>query len=312
MTTNDQAEASGVPVELSKDDLLKYVEIDLWERFQERLWKVVGIGLTVITIIGFLGVPYYIKNEMNNALRQQALDFRQRTDAILSQAKLLSVLTTRYNSERSRFDTDVYRLIEAIGKFRAESKGEAPKYRSYAPEDELTQLISRSDFSRVVDGSAPMAIELFSVPNDLRGKTLMPPTVYIDERMGLQGAGGYRENHPVRDGAYEGAIRDLRFRMVALEALRRAIASSQDGLLALGGVTEIEKRVETVRVKSLESTEFSDSMRKEVASIADSFLNDEEKAEFARFQSLYLEGELPLYQAPNTALQGPRDKVVRP
>jgi len=310
MTTDKQA--NGIPGELSRADLLKYVELDLWQRFQERLWRVVGIVLTTVTVVGVLGVPYYITSEVNEALREQSLDFKNRTEAILSQAKLLAVLTARYDSERYRFDTDVYRLIEAIEKHRAENGGEQPEHRFNDPADELAQLVSRVDFAKVVDGSGLMTQGLFEQPSDLDGKQLLPPTAHLVENRGLQGSGGYREPHPVRDGTYEGALRDLRFRIVTIEALRRAIASSKDRLIALGGVTEIEKRVETVRVKALESTEFSEALGREVTDLANGFLSDEEKAEFARVQSLYLEGELPRYEAPDPAQRAVRDDAEQP
>jgi hypothetical protein len=299
MTTN--TEGGLIPTELSKDDLLKYVELDLWRRFQERLWKIVGIVLTMVTVVGFLGVPYYIKNEVSDTLQKQATDFKQRTDAILSQAKLLTILTAQYDSERYRFDSDVYRLIDAIKKFRAASGTEQPKHRFNDPEEELAQLISRRDFSKVVDGSAMMTRGVFAVPKDLKEQRILPQTSYMVENRGLQGSGGYSETHPVRNGTYEGAIRDLRFRVVALEVLRRTIAASQDKLLALGGVTEIERRVETVRVKSLESTEFGEAAIKELAAVANSFLSHDDQREFARVQSLYLPFEGPRYQASSAA-----------
>ena len=294
-------EAANEPVvrtELSKDDLLKYVELDLWGRFQDRLWKVVGIVLTIFTIVGLLGIPYYIRNEVNSTLQKQAADFKQRTDAILAYSKLLASLTAHYDSERYRFDADVYRLIDAVKKWRSESGQPQTQNRFDDPEEFLAQLASRTDFSKVVEGSLLMTRGLTTVPEDLKGKRLQPRTSYMVENKGISGAGGYSETHPVRNGTYEGSLRDLRFRIVKLEALRRAIIASQTRLLTLGGVTELEKQVETVRVKSLESTEFNDALAREIAVLANSFLGDEDRKEFTRVQSLYLPTDVAAYKAP--------------
>lgn len=308
METKTQVDA--IPTELSKDDLLKYIELDLWGKFQERLWKVVGIALTIFTVVGLLGIPYYIKGEVSNTLQKQAADFKQRTEAILVYAKLIATLTVQYDSERYRFDADVYRLIDAIKKSR-EQRPASLYDRFNGIVVELTHLVSGKDFSGVVEAPAIMTRLRFDIPNDLKGKQWLPPTVHIVENKGFKASGSYTEVHPIRDGSYEGSIKDLRFRIVTLEALRRAIASSQEKLLTLGGATEMERRVETVRVKSLESTEFSDSLAKEVTALANNFLNDKEKREFARFQSLYLQGEAFKYQAPNPRSRGARGKAAR-
>jgi hypothetical protein len=44
-------------LEISRDDLLKYIELDLWSRFQGRLWAMAAIFVTAVSIAGVLGVP---------------------------------------------------------------------------------------------------------------------------------------------------------------------------------------------------------------------------------------------------------------
>ena len=310
MTTPPPTDA--VPLELSKDDLLKYVELDLWNRFQERLWKAVGIVLTVITVVGLLGIPYYIKSEVSATLQKQAVDFKRRTDEILTYAKLLAIQSAQYDSQRYRFDADVYRLIDAIKRDRgSETREEQEKRRFNDPVNELAKLISRQDFSQVTQGSI-VSSTLFATPAELKGKHLMPPTAYIVENKGLSGSGGYVENHPVKNGTYEGSLTDLRFRIVVLEGLRRAVAFSQGKPMELGGVTDVDRRVETVRVKTLESAEFNIAFAKELGTQANQFLTEDEKLEFARVQQFYIPDDVPEYKAPDPPLPGTRNKAARP
>jgi len=298
----DAATNGTVAVELSKDDLLKYVELDLWGRFQERLWKVVGIILTGITVIGFLGVPYYIRNEVRATLQTQATEFKNNTNEIRAYAKLLAIATAQYESERIRFDAQVYRLIDAVKHTRAELRQKKPEFIINDPEEILARLVSRPDFSKVVTGSLMSKTELFSVPGEFKDKKLLPPTAFVVENKGLSGSGGYSEMHPVRDGSYAGALQDLRFRIVALEARRKTLDALQEKLVTLGGVTDIEKQVESVREKSIETTYYSDVFTKEMMQVANSFLSSADKKAFERAQSLYLPQEQATYHVPVSAV----------
>lgn len=294
---------------LSKDDLLKYIELDLWSKFQERLWKVVGIFLTLVTVVGLLGVPYYIKSEVNTHLQQREKEFTDKTNAIFAYSKLLSELRALYASERYRFDGDVLRVVAVLAEAKKSESppGARPSFQD--PDRELVALISRDDFAQVVEGSF-MSKELFAVPQELKDKPLVPATVITVENTGLLGSGGYQEIHPVRDGTYGGIIRDLRYRILVLEVLRRSINDVQRNMLALGGSSALEKRVEEVRVSSLESSEFLDSFSKELTSLANIFLTGTEQEQFSRVQQLYVLGYHPGYVPPKSAPQIPQKSVA--
>jgi len=288
--------------ELSKDDLLKYVELDLWNRFQERLWKVVGVFLTLVTVVGLLGVPYYIKSEVTAHLQKREKEFTDKTDEMVAYSKLLAVLRARYDSERYRFDGDMLRVVSALAEARKSGPDTAKKSpRFNDPENELVALVSRHDFAQVTEGSF-MAGEAFVVPPEMKDKNLVPPTTITIENKGVVGAGGYMETHPVRNGTYGGIIKDLRYRIVVLEGLRRAIDSLQEKMLSLGGTSVLERRVQVVRVNSIEATEFHDLFSDEMASIAKAFLTADEQKEFAQLQSLYVPDYKSSYVVPNTPL----------
>jgi hypothetical protein len=288
-----------VRTELSKDDLLKYVELDLWNRFQERLWKIVGVVLTVVTVAGLLGVPYYIRVQVNNTLQQQAKDFENRTGEMLAYSKLIAVLNAQYNSERYRFDGDVYRIVAALREGVTDPSVGLGVGLSSA--DQLISLVSGEDFQKVTENSY-MTTPAFWVPTELRNKKLVPPTTITMENRGPTGSGGgFRQAHPVRDGSYDGCIRDLRYRIVILESLRKAMIVLQEKLLTLGGSSELAKRVELVRIKSIEASDFNESFGKEVDLIANRFLNEKERQEFAQLQEMYTLGFTTNYKAPNVS-----------
>lgn len=268
---------------LSRDELLKYVEVDLWSKFQGRLWTVVGGVLTLVAVVGLLGVPYYIKSQVELQLAQRTREFQLRSEEVMSHAKLLAMESARYQAERLRLDADIYRLLNAL---RDQASDKKNHLASFSPDEALVQLVSSMDFSKTVEGSLS-TMQLWSIPKDMRGKRLLEPTMYTVENPGLHGAGMYSEIHPVRDGTYGGCINDIKYRIVVIEALRRSIAASEKKLLELGGVDENEKRYQVVRFSSLESSEYNESLDKEIASIAAKFLSPEEKKQFEDARKLY-------------------------
>jgi hypothetical protein len=273
-----------IPTELSKDDLLKYVELDLWSKFQERLWKIVGIVITIVTILGLLGVPYYIKTQVTSHLVDREKEFTQRTKDISEYSKLLTLLRGRYDGERYRLDGDVLRVIDILERTEQGKSDKDDQGEFNDPVSELFSLISRSDFADVVEN--PVARHpLEIVPDKLRGKSIMPPTIFTVAGSGLALAAGGKEPHPIKDGTYEGVLKDLKFRILILEALRRCIDKLQADMLALGNTTPQNDKV--ITVDSLQGTDFQEIFSAQISSIANQFLNQEEKETFQKNQTLY-------------------------
>ncbi|MBC8031845.1 MAG: hypothetical protein H7Z16_17310 [Pyrinomonadaceae bacterium] len=292
-TNETKRAAETIKTELSKEDLLKYVELDLWSKFQERLWKLVGLFLTIVTVIGLLGIPYYIRNEVTGHLQQREKEFTDKTDQILAYSKLLAILRARYDSERYRFDGEVLRIAAALEEQQGNQISDnAPSLLS--PGNELVSLISRADFAEVV-GSSPIASRPLEVPENLKNVKLLPATIVTLERKGSALASGDKELHPIRNGTFHGLIKDLRYRIVVLEALRRSILSLEEGMVSLGGGTDLAKRLEVLRVNTLESRDFQGAFANELSSIAGNFLTKSEQAQFAQYQDLYTLGYKPNY-----------------
>src|ERR1043165_413758 len=141
MHSNDRkTNAETIPTELSKDDLLKYVELDLWSRFQDRLWKIVGIVMTIVTVLGLLGVPYYIRTEVTSHLVNREKEFTLRIKEITEYSKLLALLRGRYDGEKYRLDGDILRVIDLIQR-TDEGKSDERQVSFLVPASELFSLV---------------------------------------------------------------------------------------------------------------------------------------------------------------------------
>jgi hypothetical protein len=274
--------AGSVSRELSKDDLLRYVELDLWNRFQDRLWKIVGLVLTGVTVLGLLGVPYYIKSEVSSRIESREKEFAERTKEVLEYSKLLAILKARYDGERYRFDGDVLRLVDALNQMAKPGSDTGPSF--IEPAGELSTLLSKSDFSDIVAGSSFASFEAAAAMND---KKVLPPTVMVVSGKGVILETGEIETHPIKNGTYGGAVRDLKFRMVVLEALRNTINRTQEEMLNVGHSLAETNKNGAVTAASLLAKEFLPAFSSEVSSIANSFLKKEEQAVFATYQKLY-------------------------
>jgi hypothetical protein len=298
--------------ELSKDDLLRYVELDLWAKFQERLWKLVGVVLTVVTVLGLLGVPYYIKNEVTSHLLEREKEFTQRTNEVLEYSKVLAILRARYDGERYCFDGDVLRLVNALDKI--EDKDQAKKNPDVDngpsfldPRSELVSLISRPDFSEVVDGSASARNPLV-IPENMKLKQVLPPTVFTLSKSGMTLQTGDKDPHPIRNGSYEGTIKDLKYRIAVLEAWRRSIEEMQNQMLSVGNNFNEAKTQEPVTAESLQYKDFQRLFATALSSVVNGFLTKEERAEFEQWQSLYTLGYKVNYVSPAPS---PKDATGR-
>ncbi len=109
-----EADSPPEKIPISRDDLLKYVELDLWSRFRERLWGVLATFLTLITVAGYLGVPYYIRSEMDRRLTEQQATFARRMAEAVTYSELLSMTAVRYHEARFELQKDMALLVGGL------------------------------------------------------------------------------------------------------------------------------------------------------------------------------------------------------
>ena len=273
---------------VGRSELINYIELDLWSKFQARLWKTVAGVLTLAAIGGVFGVPYYIRNEINARLQRQTEDFDHRTREVFAYSKLLALLSAKYATHLALLQADVLRLATALETAeRDDPKSDAIWTRGRS--QELLSLAARSDFGSLIDGGV-VSRQALMLRKDEGSRKLFPPVVLAYENRGLTGGGGYTEPHPVLDGTLEGAVRDLQFRIVVLESLRRSMDSVQRGLLALGGSTKLDGEFEAVRSEALEKDVFAAAFSSSINEISMKLLAEEDRARFRDASALYLLG----------------------
>jgi hypothetical protein len=193
--------------------------------------------------------------------------------------------------ERSRFDSDVLQLVNALDEAKkGNQKNEEDDV--FTPANELRSLIARSDFGEVL--SNPIARRPLEVPNDLKGRNIVPKTYITVVGSGLKLTTGGKEPHPIKNGTYDGEIEDLKFRVVVLEALRAATDKLQEDMISL----EIDstKTRRRVTVEGLVDGDFHKNFLQQMALIANAFLDETEKGKFAQCQKLYTLGYGVFYE----------------
>jgi hypothetical protein len=273
---------------IDREDLVKYIELDLWSRFQTRLWTVVAGAVTVAAVAGVFGVPFYIKSEINQRLVKQTTEFDNRTREIFAYSKLLSLLSARYSVQLAAFHADALRLAGALEKRGTQKDGES-SFIAGERSRGLIGLATRTDFADVIDERS-ISRHAFFLEGTEGTEQLYSPVYLTYENRGISGSGGYSEPHPVLDGSLAGALRDLRFRIVVLEALRRSMVAVERQLLTVGGATKVDNEIEAVRAGALEKDVFVASFEANLNDVAGRFLFDEDRKKFKEASVLYLLG----------------------
>jgi hypothetical protein len=282
---------SSFPADLliKSDELLKYIEVDLWGRFQARLWKVVAAFLTLVTIAGLLGIPYYIKSEISNRLAAQAKTYSDRLEDIAAFSKLLALLTAEQQAHSFSLKADIELVIAELARDNASAQGtNATGAHSSMnnPTQLLNELISRPDITTAIDARFMTPFNFIS-PEDLKKKIDLP-RMFVVENRGFTGAGAFSEPHPVLDGTLGGFLDDIKYRIVVLSAFNSAIERVNNELLRLGGATDLDKRVANAKVVGLEAQLSTPAFQDGIKQImGKTFLTDDEKKKFRTVYALY-------------------------
>lgn len=104
-----------VPV-LTKEtwELLEY---RLWDKFRSKLWAIVGIFLTIVTIAGILGINSYINNRIESQIANEKEQLKKFQVELLQKefdnivfARLINHLNYKLISDKQTF----YNLIDDI------------------------------------------------------------------------------------------------------------------------------------------------------------------------------------------------------
>src|SRR6185503_11403263 len=201
---------------LTKDEFLKFVELDLWEKIKSRLWRVVGVFLTAVSIAGFLGVRYYV----DDLVAESQKDFALRRAEILQRGRLHSSLSTTYQSQKMQLLRDIHFLSASIEELKIINRKSADALIKLDNlETNLHTLASTEDFSSV--GSSSL--------NDLRATEelakikVAPPRIMRNEVSSTRATITNYEQHPICDGTLKGALDNIRYSIVSLAAFDLAM-----------------------------------------------------------------------------------------
>ncbi|MBL6445686.1 hypothetical protein JMN32_05160 [Fulvivirga sp. 29W222] len=86
------------------------LEFRLWEKISNKLWKLVGIFLTVVTIGGLLGINAFIDARIDRQVKEEKerlaeyeKELSKRNQQLTQFAKLITLLSNKLSSDRETF-----------------------------------------------------------------------------------------------------------------------------------------------------------------------------------------------------------------
>lgn len=269
--------------ELDRDDLLRFIELDLWSRFQSRMWGVVSTVLVLVSIGGLFGVPYYINNEISARLEKNTQEFERRNREILQTIKLLGIVSNRYNQELAVTRQKVFVLLDGIAAYNASQPKEEEKISDWIVQ-EIEPLAWRPDLANLEN----QFIDPFmNLPDPMGNIKVVPGERIVLELAVPTGAVRSQHGHPIQNGSLEGALRDIQFRIIAIQAYQKTMNLLNQHLLELGGSTILGRREEVVGVASLLDSKFTPDYKKQIDVLATNSLDKDEQKKFSEVRHLY-------------------------
>jgi hypothetical protein len=285
--------------ELSRDELLRYIELELWSRFSARLWGLLAGSLLVGSLATLFGVTYYIRSEIEQRLHEQQTTFALRAEETIKHGELLSLAAVRYYAARFEIQSHTSLLLAAL---HARDDSSA-KGSSSAPLDGLIRDLERA---RSLNNYLPVLRTLeAAVPRASAARLFVPGDSVTESTKTLQGAVTITSPHPVQDGTLLGAVRDLRFRLVELEAYRLALEDLESDISALGASSPLERRQSRVSLATLHDEAFGSRYSFYRNRLAREYLSGVPLNTWTTYSPLYsLDSEVSLRDAtPSPSLQ---------
>ena len=268
---------------LNREELLKFVELDLWGRFRTRLFAAVGTALVLATLVGLFGIPYYINTELTSRLQESTKEFDQKTTEIIRHAKLLALVSVAYNRELGRLNRDINSLIESIQRYN-NNKAEEKQIKEWTLRA-IKRLLDREEYHTIGQSFFPLHVSISEEHGSIK---IASSKVITMEIIQPTGAAMTSHGHPIHNGTLRGVVNDIKFRIVSLEAFRTTMNALREDLLELGADKPTQKRMERVEVVSLFEEKFSKSYQEQVDHLAKAALPEEESKQLDQYRYLYL------------------------
>jgi len=210
MTRRSEPPVDQESYRISREDFLRYIEIDLWNRFQRRLWSLVAITLSIAALAGLLGIPYYIRSQIERQFEEQRERLKTRSDDVIATSVAIAWRNAQSNRSRADLHSHVTTLQGIIQPLLMVSS------------DAAWILSDRLSVVNVAD-----RVALVSALNEWKPDEHLLAVRFAPEVVPGVGSNSklFYVPHPVLDGTVEGAVKDLRFRLVELAAWEQAMAA---------------------------------------------------------------------------------------
>ena len=227
-------------VQVDRGKIIDWIEIDLWRRFEKRLWAVVSIVLTMITVAGIFGVPYYINSEMSKLFATQADKFSLESQKLISMIKAYARISGDYMSYMQEFREDVAAALHDVSNFQLSSKQHALSFGG--PGDLFRKLLLIQKYDNILHEQFLLSeLNSVSLKDYSQLKLSHQETINLENRV-IDAVGGTSAPHPYRNGDLRSFYTDLKLRIVILASYERALADMEKQISRLGGIDELSSQ----------------------------------------------------------------------
>jgi hypothetical protein len=244
-----KVKSADIEFKLSKDAFQNYIEITLWNKFQDKLWKIVGIALTVGAIAGIFGIRYYIDNELNKRLSKIEIDFRSKSDQLMKNVKLLNFLAIVQEKKQDEISNQTFRLIEKIEGITN------PNIKYWEKEELINSIKSIAYEGKVYKAQRKKIIH---PTNELLSEKIYPPDVIQGEHSNVGGSYLTSTSHPIKDGTVNGELEDLKIKLSHLEVFNSIVSNLKEELIVFGSKDELERIQNKVLFNSIIKKKLND------------------------------------------------------
>ena len=276
---------------VSREDWTKFVEMDLWSRFQGRLWKLVAGFLTVVALAGIFGIPYFIRTEINDGLQETKRAFAEQEDALVSYSKLLDLLQLQYSDERASLTSDAYALIRNTDNALAKLPKQQRDIFNFGPTTHWwysrgvpVGIVDRG-LDRTGEQDISPTVMLLDPKSPFSRLEVTEPAVVYTEGTSRNLSLAESLPHPIRDGTFLGELKDILYRSVYLRADEVTMKSLRSDLLSTARENQPGQRTPTV--ESLYNYVYLPRFKTNLDAAIKTQLDKEQAAELGKYLKLY-------------------------
>jgi hypothetical protein len=287
---NAQSEhpSAGGKQDMTRPELLDYVELKLWSGLVRRLLKWAGAVLVIYALAGTFGFMYYIHSQVDARIKNAEAVYAKKSATLLTYAKLQILLTEAYSTKKLELAREVVLALQGIDQTMAVVKDQRVRAQLDGAQYYLTQDVSWDEYAS--DEVSPKNLQAISLPRtDLYPiiRILPPREIKAEDTIGGKEISGVAMPHAVNDGTLRGVMLDVKFRIVELRAYRRAMQDVDRRIVEYGATTPSQELMNESEVATAASQEFDPAYKRYVAEASNRLLLGGEREIFAKYEYLY-------------------------